>query len=216
MSIENLLVLAKQLTGKTVAELAYLLNQPLPALPSSAKGWIGQAVERYLGATSGRLDQPDFQEYGIELKTIPVSRDGIPRESTYICSITLPIKEKHWRDSRVYRKTNKILWIPYLSLPTETLGERLFGMPLLWSLDSQTEYILQQDWEELTEKLQLGDFDNLTAHQGTYLQVRPKAPHAGVQIQLLNQEGEITCTTRKGFYLRTALTKKILQAHYYI
>ena len=50
-----------------------------------AKGWAGQLIELYLGATAGSKQQQDFPTLGVELKTIPVSPDAKPLETTYVC-----------------------------------------------------------------------------------------------------------------------------------
>src|SRR5690606_32955111 len=104
---------------------------------------------------------------------------------TYVCAINsnrLDTPENlHWRLSPVYKKLAKVLWIPIEAEPDIPLAERKFLSPFLSIMTPEIEIILQRDWEELMEALALGYADALSAHQGSYLQIRPKAAHSGVK-----------------------------------
>lgn len=214
MNQQELLTHAKQLAGLSIKELALMLSEPLPQSNIQGKGWLGQIVEKYLGATAGNAALPDFVDLGIELKTIPILPNGQPKESTYICTAPIPITDGSWNESRVWKKMHKILWVPYLYQENLSFGERIIGMPILWSPSKEIIKILQRDWEELVEKLNLGKFSELTAHLGEYLQIRPKALNSDMQIKVMDENGEWLTTTPKGFYVRTALTKRIIQENY--
>lgn len=203
---------ATALAGFTLGELALYTRTPIPTHLHHAKGWVGQFIEKLLGVANNNLDQPDFIHLGIELKTLPLSQDGTPRESTYLCYTPIPETASSFQTSRVWRKLAKILWIPIESTPQAPIAERRVGTPLLWSPCPKTFAILKQDWEELSELITLGHFDKLDAKKGTYLQIRPKAPHSKQLKTVLNQEGQLVHTVPKGFYLRTLLTKKIIQS----
>jgi DNA mismatch repair protein MutH len=213
-SENDLMERAVQLAGKTLRDLSIEWNQTLPDSLTYAKGWIGQLLEKALGAQAGNLDQPDFIDLGIELKTLPVNRQGQPSESTFVCSLAIPLCENAWLQSRVWRKLSRVLWIPIEVLPDKNLGMRRIGMPLLWSPSPAVARILQQDWEELMEMMTLGHFENLDAHKGQYLQIRPKAPNSKTLIKVVSHSGEIISTVPKGYYLRAELTKRILHEHY--
>ena len=55
-----------------------------------------------------------------------------------------------------------------------------------------------------------GELEQITAHQGQYLQVRPKAANTKTLTKGIDSEGEETLTLPRGFYLRTTLTNQIL------
>lgn len=208
-SESELLERANTLIGCTFGELASALGQKIETDSRRAKGSLGQLLELALGATSGSLPQPDFNNLGIELKTIPISEKGLPKESTYICTAPIPNPEREWRTSRVYRKMAHILWVPYLDTPS--ISDRRICTPLLWRMTPEIETILKQDWEELTEYIHLGQVEKLSAHLGTYLQVRPKAANSRTLIPIINHSGETISIVPKGFYIRSQLTKLILQ-----
>lgn len=205
---------AKFIAGMSLGELADRLAVSVPTNLFHAKGWVGQLLEKALGATAGNLDQPDFEHLGIELKSLPVKANGLPQESTYICRVHLPIEEFDFYQSRVWRKCRHILWVPIEASAHIPVTQRKIGTALLWQPDKRIEAILKQDWEELNDMMRLGQFDRLSAHLGTYLQCRPKAANSQQQIYILNEEGVKTPIVPKGFYLRVHLTQHILLTHY--
>lgn len=215
-SEQELLQRCHNIAGLTLLELATKTGATLPKDLLHAKGWAGQLLETYLGATAGCKAEPDFLEIGIELKTIPVNADGSPRESTYVCHV--PMKDHvgiTWHESTVYKKLAKVLWIPIEAEPSIPLSHRKVGMPLLWQPSANQEAALRQDWEELMEIIALGKVESITAHHGVYLQIRPKAADSHVKTLGIGVEGEQIQTLPRGFYLRTVFTKQILNEHYF-
>lgn len=210
----ELLQRAQGLAGKALGQLADILGTPVPLSLHHAKGWIGQFIEKLLGANAASLDQPDFVNLGIELKTLPIDSQGIPCESTYICAITLPHLERQWEQSRVWRKMARMLWIPIETVPNKTLNHSRIGTPLLWSPSEEIAQQLKQDWEELTEMVAIGLFDQLSAHQGKFLQIRPKAANAKTFAQVIDHEGQKISVVPKGFYLRKIFTHMLIKKYY--
>lgn len=98
---------AQRLSGLSLADLARTLGERPPADLRHAKGWVGEALERALGASSGSQPEPDFSELGIELKSIPIGHDGLPRESTYVS--TVPLAGLGWEASLIRRKLARLL-----------------------------------------------------------------------------------------------------------
>jgi DNA mismatch repair protein MutH len=211
----DLLQRAHAIAGLTLSQLAAQCRQTVPANQLHAKGWIGQLLELALGATAGSLSEPDFQALGIELKTIPVSHTGLPRESTYVCMAQLcDIQQQTWHTSDVWRKLARVLWVPVEADPKIAIDNRHIGMPLLWTPDSEQERLLRQDWEELADLISTGQLHTITARHGKYLQIRPKAAHARVLCDSIGETGEITQTLPRGFYLRPAFTTSLLKTYF--
>lgn len=214
LSESELLNRCYQLAGKTLNDVACEMREPTPSSLHHAKGWIGQLIEKALGANAVNLDQPDFIDLGIELKTIPVTPSGSPCESTYICMASIPNTDPSWKGSRVFRKMAKMLWVPIESNDDKPLAQAKIGTPILWSPPIDIEAQLQQDWEELIELITLGHYEELSASKGKFLQIRPKAANAKTFIQVIDHHGQSISVVPKGFYLRTLLTKQILQENY--
>lgn len=207
---------ALSLAGKNLGELAMAYNQTIPQSLTFAKGFIGQLIELHLGAMAQSKPEPDFAYLGIELKTIPVTKTGLPAESTYVCTapLTRESAQETWGNSRVRKKLAQVLWIPIEADKEIPIAERRVGFPLLWRPDTETENILRMDWEELTTLLMLGKGAMVSARLGTYLQIRPKAMHSRILTSFIDENSEESNITPRGFYLRTILTKKILAEHY--
>ena len=214
-SEEQLLKRARQLAGLTLADLAIKFNQTIPKDTRHAKGWIGQLVETTLGATASSLAEPDFQLIGIELKTLPLTNSGKPKESTYVCTVPLTnLHEQEWSSCWLKRKLQRVLWLPIEAEKCIPLASRHIGNAILWSPDEDEATQLQQDWEELMELVCLGKLDQITSHMGRYLQIRPKGANAKSLTTTLDEEGNTIQTLPRGFYLRPEFTQKILQANY--
>jgi DNA mismatch repair protein MutH len=207
---------AFSITGKTLAELAFEHQTALPASMARSKGWVGQLIERSLGAAGDNKPEPDFINLGIELKTLPYNKKGEPQESTYVCTAPMSwsAAKEQWETSRLRKKLNKVLWVPIEADVDIPIAERTIGAPILLTLDPKTEAIIRQDWEELMDILHLGRFSKLSAHYGTYLQIRPKAAHSRILQRADNEDGESQWVGPKGFYLRTLFTRTILKEFY--
>jgi len=176
------------------------------------KGAIGQAFEKILGADAGNAPIPDFSNLNIELKTLPINTCGKPAESTFISSITLTdIAKETWKTSSVYRKLQRILWIPVESAASIPLVERRVGQPFLWTPDAQQENWLKSDWCELTNRIVLGQLETISAKDGYYLQIRPKAANGQSLSWGINEQGIKIKTLPRGFYLRARFTALLLK-----
>jgi len=212
-SVEELMERADAIAGIRLGQLARQLDIAMPSDLRREKGWVGQLIERALGASAASLAEPDFQLIGVELKTIPIDACGHPRESTYVCTVPLETEAmgQRWEDCWVRRKLANVLWIPVEGDSSISLAERRLGNPLLWSPSPAEEKLLRNDWEELMEMICLGQIESITASLGEVLQIRPKAASASVRRRAIGAEGTLVHTNPRGFYLRARFTAAILQ-----
>lgn len=211
----ELLERCREAAGRPLGELAARHNVAVPADLRRHKGWVGQLIEVVLGADAASLAEPDFRAIGVELKTLPVDAAGRPRESTYVC--TVPLEDgigETWETSWIRRKLARVLWLPIEAEPTIPLPERRLGTALLWSPDDEEAALLRTDWEELMEMVCTGGLEEVTARLGQVLQIRPKAANARVLTAAVGREGERVLTNPRGFYLRPAFTRRILERHF--
>lgn len=213
--ITTLLKRSRGMAGQTLGDLARSRGIPVPTDLKRDKGWQGQLIERYLGASASTLAAPDFMELGIELKTLPLDREGRPKESTYVC--TVPLDKTHdlnWETSWLKNKLNHVLWVPIEANPDIPLAERSVGNAILWHPTQEQQQVLRRDWGELMDMVCLGQLEQITSHHGRYLQIRPKAANAKALCPATDGEGNRIMSLPRGFYLRTVFTQQILNAHY--
>ncbi|MDT8405141.1 DNA mismatch repair endonuclease MutH [Sulfuriflexus sp.] len=212
---QELLERCRAIAGLSVAELAAQLDVAVPANLRQHKGWLGELVEKALGADAAGRSEPDFRALGIELKTLPLNAQGKVQESTWVCTVPLRAASGlRWEDSCVYHKLRHVLWLPVEAAADIPLSDRHIGNALLWRADAQQLAALQADWEELMEAVALGQFESLDARHGEVLQIRPKAAHSRVLVYAIGPAGEPMQTLPRGFYLRVGFTNALLQAHY--
>jgi DNA mismatch repair protein MutH len=208
----ELLARARTLAGLTLGQLARSLGAAVPEDLRRAKGWAGGLFEAVLGATASSRAQPDFEELGVELKTLPVTLQGVPVETTFVCTIPLHrMSMVEWRESRVYRKLRRVLWVPIEGTRSTPVDARRIGCALLWSPSPEEELDLRFDWEELAGMIGGGRVEDITGHLGRYLQVRPKARDGSARRRGTGSDGATISTLPRGFYLRTSFTARILQ-----
>lgn len=209
-SLTELTARAAELGGTTLAQLATRLAVPIPPNQLRHKGWVGGLLELALGAQSGSRPEPDFANLGVELKSLPINAHGRPRESTYICVAALDGRSQSWDTSLVRQKLACVLWVPIEAAPTIPLAERRIGTPFLWRPTPAQELQLRNDWEEIMESVAIGHLDRISARQGRWLQLRPKAANARARTPGYAEDGSPGPTLPRGFYLRSLFTAQIL------
>ncbi len=208
---DELIARARALGGRTVLELARSRGVPLPPSPTRAKGFVGQLVERALGASAGSRAEPDFPHLSVELKTLPVDRLGRVRESTFVCTAPLArADESEWAGSRVRAKLTRVLWVPVEAAPRVAPAHRRIGAAFLWSPSAAEEAILEADWIELMGHIGAGQIESLDARRGRALQLRPKGADASVRTRAFDGEGAPFLAPPRGFYLRSRFTRSLL------
>lgn len=214
-SQDALLTQAQRLAGYTLGELASLAGLPIPVDLKRDKGWIGVLLEIWLGASAGSKPEQDFAALGVELKTIPIDRQGRPLETTFVCVAPLTGNSGvSWETSHVRHKLKRVLWIPVEGERAIPLAERRVGSPLLWSPNEEEEQQLRLDWEELMDLIVLGEVERITARHGEVLQLRPKAANSKALTEAIGAHGEPILTLPRGFYLKKNFTAALLARHF--
>jgi DNA mismatch repair protein MutH len=198
--------------GATLAELAEGMGMPVPAGKVKTKGWSGQVIERELGADGGH--GPDFAALGVELKSVPVTPELAPLESTAVCHIDpVAIAGESWDTSYVRTKLSRVLFVA-LVVPEDarSVGERRVAMVKLWTPSATAEATLRKDFELFVrEYFRPGRAAAITGHLGAVLQVRPKARNAADLREAFGPDGNPIRLGKCGFYLRPAFVREILR-----
>lgn len=208
---QELLSRVNSIAGMSIGQSASKYGLAVPEDLRSHKGWFGHLVEKVLGASAGSKPIPDFPSLGIELKTLPIGKNGRPSESTFVASISLTdLSKETWQSSVVKKKLAHVLWLPVEDDKSIPLSQRRIGLGFLWRASAQQEKILENDWQELSNIISMGHIDKISAHLGEALQIRPKAANGKVLTQMLDPSGKVIKTLPRGFYLRSSFTEKLL------
>ncbi|WWP00291.1 MAG: DNA mismatch repair endonuclease MutH [Candidatus Dasytiphilus stammeri] len=209
----TLLALSQSIAGYNLGDLAVHTGLNIPTDLKYNKGWIGNLIEKCLGANAKSKPQPDFAKLGVELKTIPVNSYGRPLQSTFICSVSSSINKNigiTWKISNVKYKLSRILWVPIEGDTTIPLALRRVGTPFLWSPNYYEENTIRCDWEELIELVICGEIENVSTRSGKVLQICPKATVYKKFHAIIGTDGQPIRTRPLGFYLRKNFTALIL------
>ncbi|NQY51670.1 MAG: DNA mismatch repair endonuclease MutH [Piscirickettsiaceae bacterium] len=204
------------MAGQTLGQIAFKLSMTVPEDLRLHKGWVGHLCENYLGANAGDRAEPDFLDIGVELKTLPVDAHEKPKESTYVC--TMPIRQidaYSWQNSWVKRKLSRVLWVPVEAARDIPLAERYVDNFWIWRPSFAEECSLQRDWEELMDRIVLGEQAEITSQEGEYLHIRPKAANSLVLVRGMSNGHTSAFIIPKGFYLRTSFTGPLLHQSLY-
>lgn len=203
---------AQALAGLTLGQLAHQQNIQVPEKLNKEKGWVGLLLEQVLGASAGSKPIPDFPHLGVELKSLPIDRNGKPLETTFVCVAPLTgLIGATWQNSHIKNKLAKVLWVPVIAERGIPVSERIIATPFIWSPNEDDEALLSHDWQELTDMIVLGEVENINGKHGQVLQLRPKAANSQAKTKAFNKNGQPFMTLPRGFYLKTAFTHQIIQ-----
>jgi DNA mismatch repair protein MutH len=201
----------RALEGRTLGALAAEHGAQVPADLRRHKGWVGQLIERALGATAASRAEPDFCSLGVELKTVPLGAGGGPLESTFVASLDLGALDRRWEASAVRKKLRRVAWVGVEADKQIALEQRRCACALLWSPAPAQEAALRRDYEDIVELIDEGFFARVTGHAGEVLQLRPKGRDAAALRWALDEECAPVRNPPRAFYLRTAFTAAVLR-----
>ncbi|WP_395340253.1 DNA mismatch repair endonuclease MutH [Ningiella sp. W23] len=210
-SIAQLMSRVADIAGLTFGELAQSLDVQVPKDFTRHKGWTGQLIERALGASAGSKPEQDFPHLGVELKTLPLSHQNTPLETTYVCYAPLTnINGITWDSSNVKNKLQCVLWVPVQGERDIPIANRIIGSGFIWTPNAAQNASLEQDFNELMDLIALGKVQTIDARKGEFLQLRPKAANGRALTEAIGENGKIIQTRPRGFYLRKHFTQSIL------
>jgi DNA mismatch repair protein MutH len=202
---------AAALRGCALGDVAAALGVRLGADPVHTKGRAGELLEQALGASGDPGACHDFPHLGVELKTLPLDERGHPRESTFVCFLPLlAAADVAWADSWVRAKLAHVLFVPLLAPAHGGPATRQVGTPFFWRPTPAQERVLHDDYDDLMGLIGVGGIEELTAHAGRWLQVRPKAANSRSRAFAPGADGEWLATVPRGFYLRARFTAALL------
>jgi len=172
-SVESIYDFALRLTGKSLAEMV-----PLPegVTNKENRGDLGVLVEKYYFRHQPPTNLgPDFPDAGLELKTTGVIRN---KEGKYKAKERLVltminyeeiVKEK-WESSYFLKKCKLMIILFYLFKKELAVFDRRFVLkPLIYRISAEDKVVIQQDWNNIRQKVLDGKAHELSEGDTFYL-----------------------------------------------
>lgn len=202
----------KLLLGRSVGELSLLAGVPLPHSNLAGKGFAGQLIELYLGASAHNLTLPDFTDLNIEMKTLPLGLNLSPVESTFLCATELnPKNFVAFEDSPLYHKLSCILFVLLLAPKGFPIVERRLLGYFFFTPNAEQLATIKEDYQGFAELVCSGQSDLINGNMGSIVQMRPKGL-SGTSLTLNRRDDGSNLMTRpRGFYLRPSFTNLLCQ-----
>jgi DNA mismatch repair protein MutH len=172
-SVESIYEFAKQLTGKSLAEVVYI---PIEIINSRNRGDLGSLIETfYFQHRPTSNHGPDFLEAGLELKTTGVvkNNDGTFRAKERLVLTMINFEslvEETWENSSFLLKCRLMLILFYLYRKDLPVVDRLFIIdPLIYRLPNDDLETIKRDWEFIKNKVESGKAHELSEGDTFYL-----------------------------------------------
>ena len=172
----------RAIAGLTLAEIAREAGLGVPQDLRRAKGFVGQLVERALGANAGSRAGPDFRRSASNSRRCRSTPAGARRVDVRVHDPARRVGDIEWEDSPVRAKLPRVLFVPIEGERERPVAERRIGEPFLWSPSAEEEADLKFDWDELSGRIGRGDVESVTGHLGRISRCvrKPRISFAGV------------------------------------
>lgn len=171
-SSESIVQYAKELKNKTLREACgeYIINHGY-----GGKGNFGQVLEKYyFGYEPNSVNEPDFNEVGIELKSSPlkVLKNGEYRAKERLVLNIINYLEVHKEDfenSTFWRNNSHLLLVFYLHERDLDILDYVIKLVDEWKYPEEDLKIIKRDWELINQKIKDGKAHELSEGDTFYL-----------------------------------------------
>lgn len=181
--------------------------EDLGLLPSGGKAAAAAAVRGILGQPVHGRDG-DFETYGVEVKTVPITVAGNPVEAMSFPAFShQELVFETWESSDLLGRLNRLLIVPLLRPRGISPLDATIGRAFFWSPSEQELTEIGREWEMFRRLIEQGRADTLPkASETRYIHVRPKARVAADQDAA---PGRIR-VTKKSFWLNQGFVGQVV------
>jgi len=181
-SEKQLLEKAKWLEGKTLGEIKKEIRDSDTLSRVLTKGDVGYVIEKgFFGIDKNSLAGADIHTLGIEIKTNPLKYN----KSRTMLSVKEPlslniinyfdeVKTEDIKESALYRKNKKILFILYIHDKSLNRSDYLIKYVFLWEMDEKVLAELRPDYKLIVDKIKQGNAHEIHQYEHKYLTICPK------------------------------------------
>ncbi len=174
----------RDLEGKTLVQIQQSIIGLDDSTRVSTKAGVGYVIEEgYFGIPKNSTAEADIGHLHVEVKTCPLKRgkDGKLRVkeplSLNIINYIEEHKNKSIKESSLYKKNHKVLFIWYIHDENNPRSEYLIKYVFLWEMTDEIINELNEDYQEILKYIRDGKAHDIHQHQHKYLTLCPK--HGG-------------------------------------
>lgn len=180
----SVLSYASMLVGHTLREMTDASSIEDPRV---RRGAFGDSVEySYFGIEPNSVQDPDFPDAELELKTTPVkmTRPGTlaAKERLVITMIDyMSVVDEEFETSTLVDKARDILLIAYLYEKDRDLLDYVVELATEWGLPEEDIPVFKEDWETVVGKVRADKAHEISGSDTLYLEACTKASNLSVR-----------------------------------
>ncbi len=174
----------RDLEGRTLQQIMASIVASDSSTRVSTKAGVGYVIEDgYFGIGKNSTAGPDIAHLDVEIKTSPlkIGKDGKLRVkeplSLNIINYSQEVKNKSIKESSLYKKNKKVLFIWYVHNADSLRSEYIIKYVFLWEMDDEVIKELNPDYKAIIEKIKIGEAHHIHQYQHANLTLCPK--HGG-------------------------------------
>ena len=159
-------------SGRSLASIAGELGISIGRAKSSAALLVRHAI----GVTNDRVRIREFEQRGIEIKTVPVSEAGRPWEAMSFPKFNhMQVIHEEWEHSDLLSRLSRLLIVPLVRPARDTPKEEsLWGIPFFWSPNYEQLRGIESEWRDYVSRIARGQSNQLPGYSATrFIHVRP-------------------------------------------
>lgn len=192
-------------SGRTVKDVASELGVKL----SVGKSGAALIVRRAVGILDDRALIREFEERGVEVKTVPLSPEGKPYEAMSFPAFRYKqVILEEWEDSDLLTRLQRLLIIPLMRKTRKApTADAIWGRPFFWSPSAEELREIRQEWEGFLRQIREGRAASLKGYSRTrFIHVRPKG------LDGTDTDDAPLCgpVVKKAFWLNPAFVQRIV------
>lgn len=189
-----------------------------PKGPASNKSFAGDVVQAALGEARNSSKKRDLQNFGLEIKTIPLDLERRVIWNTKICGLNYEeVATREWEASHVYHKLRTTLFVPVVKrTPAEWESWYMWGS-FIWLPTEDDEAILKADYDAVRALVKGKKFDAITSKRQPKGPCKVLIPNTGGQnsedVQAFEMDGETTESKRRAWFLHKEFTQRLIDVN---
>ncbi len=178
----SLLKESKWLEGKTLGQITKEIKDSDTHSRVITKGNVGYVIEKgFFGIDKNSSGEADISNLGVEIKTNPLKYNKSKTRlsvkeplSLNIINYFDEVKNNDIKDSAVYKKNKKILFIFYIHDKSLNRSDYLVKYVFLWEMDDKVLDELRPDYNLIVNKIKIGKAHEIHQSEHKYLTLCPK------------------------------------------